>query len=136
MTTKVHQVRREFGEPFRDVVAGFAQMGYSRRATAEILEINRSYFCQHLLPRYAQGATWRPQREMRKECRPKGRGWPKGVPKGSKPRRYSDEELLRLVAKCDTANQFTGFTGIWSSTVRRRFGSWSKAKTLAKEITP
>jgi hypothetical protein len=135
MTTKVHQIRREFDEPFRDVVAGFAQMGYSRRATAEILEINRSYFVQHLLPRYANDVTWRPQREMRKECRPPGRGWPKGVPQKRRPR-YSDEELLRLVAKCDTANQFTGFTGIWSSTVVHRFGSWSKAKTLAKEITP
>jgi hypothetical protein len=80
MTTKIHAIRKEFGEPFRDVVRGFAQMGYSQRATAEILEFNRSYFRQ-LCARFDLLRHFKKQRDMRDECKPyggAGPGWTKG----------------------------------------------------------
>lgn len=136
--TKVHQIRREFGEPFRDVVTGFASMGYSRRATAEILEINLSYFRTCLLPRYAPGAPWKERRDLRDECkpRPSSGGWPKGTKRGMsqrRPRRYSDEYLLSLLrAHQDLTYQtFEGLAPVSSSTIARRFGGWRKAKMMA-----
>lgn len=134
--TKVQSVRREFGEPFRDVVAGFAQMGYSRRAVAEILEINYSYLRTALLPRYAPDAPWKAQADMRDECKPKPShgGWPKGK-KRDKPVRYSDEYLLAMIRRHQdlTYQQFGNLAPVAASTIARRFGTWNKAKMLAHE---
>lgn len=132
--TKVHQIRREFGEPFRDVVTGFASMGYSRRATAEILEINLSYFRTCLLPRHAPGAPWKERRDLRDECkpRPSSGGWPKGK-KRDKPVRYSDEYLLALIRRHHdlTYHQFGNLAPVAASTIARRFGTWNKAREKA-----
>ena len=134
--TKVHQIRREFGEPFRDVVAGFAAMGYSIRATAEILEVNLSYFRKYLLPRYAPDAPWKAQKDMRDECKPRPShgGWPKGK-KRIKPQKYTDEYLLSLVRKhWDLSyGTFEALAPVSASTVSRRFGSWGNARRLAEE---
>lgn len=46
LTDKRQSIEAEFGEPFWDVVEGFAEMGYSRRQTAEILEIQYSTFAR------------------------------------------------------------------------------------------
>lgn len=136
--TKVHQIRREFGEPFRDVVAGFAAMGYSIRATAEILEVNLSYFRKYLLPRYAPDAPWKMQKDMRDECKPRPShgGWPKGKKRGisqRKPQRYSDDYLLSLLCAHQdlTYQTFEGLAPVSSSTIVRRFGGWSKARMMA-----
>ncbi len=77
MTTKIQAVRKEFDEPFRDVVKGFAEMGYSRMATAEILEFNLSYF-RTLCVRFDLHKYFKPQKEMRDECKHFFVGWPKG----------------------------------------------------------
>jgi len=77
--TVVQRVRKEFDEPFRDVISGFAIMGYSRRSTARILEISWDYFRRYLLPRYAPDAPWKARIDLRDDCKPKGKGWPKGL---------------------------------------------------------
>lgn len=133
--TKVQQIRKEFNEPFRDVVAGFAQMGYSRRATAQILGINTSYFRQ-LIGYYAPDAQWKKQVDMRDECKPrpsKGKGgWPKGK-KRNKPQKYSNDYLLSLVIKhWDlTYGEFEVLAPVSASTISRRFGTWRNARRLA-----
>lgn len=130
--TKVQQVRREFGESFREVVEGFAVMGYSRRATAAILEINLSHFRQ-LCDRFNLHQHFRAQKDMRPECRGGGAGWPKGK-KRDKPLRYSDEYLLSLMRRHDdlTFQTFEGLAPVSASTVQRRFGSWNNARRLAE----
>jgi hypothetical protein len=80
--TVVQRIRKEFDEPFRDLIKKFAADGYSKTATAEILEINRSYFYQYLLPRYVPDAEWKKQADMRDECKPKGKGWIKEKKRG------------------------------------------------------
>jgi len=137
--TKVQQVRKEFNEPFRDVIAGFAEMGYSRKATAQILEINTSYFRQ-LIGYYAPDAPWKRQAEMREECKPrpsKGKGgWPKGK-KRNKPQKYSDDYLLSLVRKhWDLPYRiFELLAPVSASTISRRFGTWNNARKLAAAIS-
>lgn len=134
--TKVQQIRREFNEPFRDVVAGFALMGYSRRSTAEILEINRDYFFKTLLPLYAPDAPWKSRKDMRDDCKRKqGGGWPKGA---KRPKAVSDHELLailRLYPETIGPDKYdyqrAARNHPWSSTFIRRFGSWTNAKMLA-----
>ena len=136
--TKVHQVRRKFHEPFRDVVKGFAEMGYSRRATAEILEINLSYFRQ-LCTRFDLHKYFKPQSEMRPECRSRSSkgGWPKGKPRNV-PRKYSDEYLLSLLRKHPdlTYYQFEHLAPVSASTIQRRFGGWSRAREISLQEAP
>lgn len=131
MSTKMVRVRKDFGESFQDVVKGFAEMGYSRRAVADILDFNLSYFRQLCL-RYDLHKYFKPQSEMRRECRRTkgGGGWPKGKPRPYKPL-YSDEELLKEVAIYDVSTTFTSLSDIALSTVLRRFGSWGEAKRLS-----
>jgi len=129
--TKVHAIRKEFDEPFKDVIHWFARMGYSKKMTSEILEINRDYFWRTLLPRYAPNAEWKPQVDMKSDCKPHGKGWPKGKER-LKPQKYSDQELLSEVLKYDTAERFDNMAIPSVSTVIKRFGSWNRAKRLAK----
>lgn len=79
---KLLAVRKEFGEPFVDVVRGFAEMGYSRRMTANVLNFNLSYF-RALCTRFDLHRHFKPQGKMRRDCKGGGVGWPKGVPKVS-----------------------------------------------------
>jgi len=65
--SKLIQIRKEFGEPFTEVVRGFAAMGYSRRATAQAIGIGWGHFHRtlsrfdlhrHFLPRTEQNRAW------------------------------------------------------------------------------
>lgn len=131
MMTKVELIEAEFDEPFDEVIKGFAEMGYSRRAVAEILEINLSYL-RILLRRRGLNDLFLPQSEMRRECRPPGGrgGWPKGKPR-NRPPRYSDEELLAEVRRYPNSTTFTAIADINISTIFRRFGTFRKARELA-----
>lgn len=129
---KLMAVRKEFGEPFVDVVRGFASMGYSRTATAEILGFNLSYFRQ-LLTRFDLHQHFLPQAAMRKECKGKGKGWPKGL---SRPRGtiYSDERLLEEVRRLSSYSLARCVGDVNVSTIQNRFGSWARARQLAQTI--
>lgn len=134
--SKMVEIRREFQEPFVDVVKGFAAMRYSKRATAQILGFNLPYF-RTILTRFDLHQYFVPQAEQLPECR--GGGSQAGTesakrPNNRRPRAYSDEYLLRLVAKHPRANDFQSSTMIYLSTVRRRFGSWRKARELAVNL--
>ena len=78
--TKMIAIRYEYGEPFSAVVSGYADLGYSRRMTASVLGINLSYFRQ-LCTRFDLHKHFRPQVEMRRDCKGGGKGWPKGKPR-------------------------------------------------------
>lgn len=125
--TKVHLVRKEYDEPFRDVVSGFASMGYSKTFTAKTLGINRSYF-RSLLDRYAPKVQWPKQRDMVEGCKGQGKGWEKGRPRGF---RHSDKELLELVRKHKTAANLRRNSSVSDSTIRSRFGTWKEALRMA-----
>ena len=128
--TKAEMIEAEFDEPFDEVIRGFAEMGYSRRAVAEILEINLSYL-RLLLRRRGLNDLFLPQSEMRRECRSSGgRGWPKGVKRNRLPR-YSDEELLAEVRRYPNSTTFASISDIALSTVINRFGGFRKARRLA-----
>jgi hypothetical protein len=131
--TKVQQVRKEFDEPFRDVVKGFAEMGYSRSFTAKVLEINLSYFRQ-LCTRFDLHQYFKPQSEMLLECKPKGKGWPKGK-KQKRREKYSNNQLLYAVKKYPFYDQFILSAPMAASTVKRRFNvSWREITLMAKQI--
>ncbi|MFA5380007.1 MAG: hypothetical protein WC455_29875 [Dehalococcoidia bacterium] len=133
--TKVQSIRSEYGEQFRDVVKGYAKMGYSRTFAAQILGISLSYFRQ-LCSRFDLHRYFRPQSEMVPESRGVGRpnckGWPKGKPR-VKPCKYSDEELLTMLRRHPdlTYHAFSGLAPVSAATIQRRFGSWSRAKELS-----
>lgn len=126
---KMRQIAKEFGEPFVDVVRGFAEMGYSRRATAKILNINLSYFRQ-LCDRLGLHQHFKQQRDMRDECKGHGKGWPKGKPQARRSR-YTDAEILEEVSKYPVSTLFQSMAAIDISTVHRRFGGWTAARRLA-----
>lgn len=126
---KMRQISKEFGEPFVDVVRGFAEMGYSRRATAKILNINLSYFRQ-LCYRLGLHHHFKQQRDMRDECKGHGKGWPKGKPQ-TRRSRYTDAEILAEVSKYPVSTLFQSMSAINISTVHRRFGGWTAARRLA-----
>src|SRR5690242_16404655 len=107
--SKMLEVRREFGEPFADVVRGFAEMGYSRTATAQALGFNLPYF-RTLLTRFDLHRHFKPQREQRPECRGKGTKKP-GMMVGGRvrnggKRKYTDEHLLQLVSISRSSSDF------------------------------
>ena len=75
--SKLLQTRREYGEPFVEVVKGFAEMRYSKSATASTLGYNLSYFRQ-LLTRFDLHKYFQPKGTAQNEaCRG---GAKKGVP--------------------------------------------------------
>ena len=129
---KIADIEAEFDEPFTDVIKGFATMGYSRKATAEILEINLSYF-RELCTRYDLHRYFKKQKDMRPECRKGGGvGWPKGKKKPFKPRRYTDEVILSEVRKWDTYSSFCTCALMHPSTVVRRFRKpWREIISMA-----
>lgn len=132
--SRLIEIRKEFGEPFVDVVRGFAEMGYSRTATAATLEINLSYFRQ-LLVRFNLQSCFLPQPKMRRDCRGGNRGkggWPKGKKRGFAPK-HSDEQILAEVGKYNHLYQFMSLADISYATVCRRLGGWKKARALVKE---
>lgn len=126
---KLMAIRLEYGEPFVDVVRGFAEMGYSQRATAEILCLSRAYF-RELLGRFDLRKHFLPQAQMRSECRGQGVGWPKGKPR---PRGviYSDERILAEVRSIPHYSVFRCMASMDATTVQSRFGTFANARALA-----
>ena len=126
---KLMAIRLEYGEPFIDVVRGFAEMGYSRRATAEVLSLSLSYF-RELLGRFDLHRHFLLQAQMRQECRGQGVGWPKGKPR---PRGvvYSDERILAEVRSIPHYSVFRCMASMDAATVQNRFGSFANARALA-----
>jgi len=129
---KVVAVEVEFGEPFADIVKGFAEMGYSRTVTAGALGFNLSYF-RNLLKRSDLDAYFLPQAQQRPECRGKGvsRGCGAKRPGNGPAQKYSDAFLLECVASSGSSRRFKDQFSIDPGTVRYRFGSWQIAKKLA-----
>ena len=133
------QVRKEYGEPFIDVVRGFAEMGYSRQATAEVLDFSVTYF-KRLVVRFDLGRYFLPQSQMRAECRGgtqpgmPGKGWPKGKPRGRNQwtGKYSDDDLLAQVRKTPSYSLARCMSEINVCTIQNRFGSWTRARELAQ----
>ena len=67
--TKMMAIRKEYGEPFQEVVKGFAAMRYSKTATAQTLGFNLSYFRQ-LLTRFNLHDYFYPKgKEQNESCR-------------------------------------------------------------------
>lgn len=123
---KLLQIRREYDEPFVDVVKGFAEMGYSRRFTARVLGFNVVYLIA-LLNRFGLQRHFRSRRDMLPEC--KGPGWPKGKPN---PRglRYSDEDIFNEIRRYKNYHDFARKAKMSMSLVEKRFG-WKNARRLA-----
>ena len=128
--TKIQAVRKEYGESFKEVVAGYALLGYSQRATAQILDFNRSYFRQ-ILTRFDLHSLFR-RKNYNDSCKARSTGRPKGKP-GKKCYRYADAELLTLVQIYSTGQEMDKYAPPYASTVIRRFGSWRKAKALSEQ---
>jgi hypothetical protein len=76
--TKIQSIRQEYGEPFRDVVRGFAIAGNSKTLTAKVLgmDIHHFYDC---CTSYGLHQYFKPQAEMNELCRG---GWQKGRSRG------------------------------------------------------
>ena len=131
---KLRQTAKEYDEPFVDVVKGYAEMGYSRRATAQILGYNLPYFRQ-LCARFNLHRHFKLQKDMRRECRKTtgAGGWPKGK-KRNRPPKYSDKDILAQVRIYNDRNLFMAMADIHIVTVTRRFGSFAKALKLARKI--
>lgn len=126
---KLMSVRKEFGEPFVDVVRGFAELGYSRTATAEILDFNLSYF-RELLDRFDLHQHFLPRAQLRRECKGGGRGLPKGFKRPREPK-YSDDMLLAEVRRIPSYSVARCVGNVNVSTIQNRFGSWTRARQLA-----
>jgi len=87
---KLLEIRKEFGEPFVDVVKGFAEMGYSKTATAKILGIANRYF-RDVCRRFDLNKFFpKTASERRRECRGGGIGWPKGKPRETSHNKITD----------------------------------------------
>jgi hypothetical protein len=129
--TAIQRVRKEYDEPFRDVVKGFGVMGYSRKATAETLRISKSYF-NSLCATYNLDKHFKARKEYLPVCKPPGHKKGKRI---LQPQRYSDWYLLSILAGYSpriTAERFNQLQGKpCADTYCRRFGSWKQAKQLA-----
>lgn len=69
------RIRHEFDAPAKVVIISYAESGYSKRLTAAAIGITRQTL-QNYCKR--EKITFPIQREMREECKAKGKGWPKG----------------------------------------------------------
>lgn len=120
--TKVHQIRQEFDESFKDVVFWFAKTGYSKRATAQILGINRDWF-RTLISRHAPDAPWKPVKERRDDCKPR-----------NKKHKYSDEYLLSLLREFPglSIRKFNRVSPVSADIYFDRFSGYTFAKQLAE----
>jgi len=129
--TKIYTVRYEFKESFHDVVKGLATIGYSRRAVADVLNFNLSYF-REVCTRFNLHQYFKPQCDMLPECRSHGKGWPKGKKQVRKPR-YTDEYLLSVVKQYPGYSDFMSCAPVSISTVTRRFRlPWFKIVNMAE----
>ena len=80
---KLRKISKEFGEPFIEVVKGFAAQGCSRTLVAGTLGMTRQTL-QRYCERFDLDQYFLEQIDMRRECRPSGgKGWTKGEPRFS-----------------------------------------------------
>lgn len=128
------EIRKEYGEPMSEVIKGYALMGYSMSATAQAMEISIWAFSRWVtrlnLKHYFNRMNYNDA------CKPfnRKRGWPKGKHR-NKPNKWSDAELLAWVAMSKSFHKHREGEGDgrpMGSTILRRFGSWNRAKELAK----
>lgn len=132
---KLARLEQEFNEPFTEVIKGFAEMGYSISATAEILGFNRKYFSK-VINDHQLRVHFKPQAELRPECRGKGASHGAGIkrPGNGGKIRYSNGYLLQQIAAARNSMDFRITNMIDLGTVSNRFGSWGKARKLAERM--
>ena len=118
-------IRQEYGEPISEVIKGFASLGYSKTLTAGTLGMDYQTFTRWL-DRLDLDKHFIPN-NYNKLCRHYG---VKG--KAGRKRVYSDEEILKAVARYELAADYKGKPSL--STIEKRFGGWTAAKRKAKEI--
>lgn len=123
------RIREEFDEAPSMVIRGFANSKYSKRLTAGAIGITTPTL-RRLCDQY--GIYFVNQKDMCKQCKGHGTGWPKGKPR-TKHFRYTTQELLllRLPDRYETCKEFEQRTGMQSSTIMRRFGSWREYQNYA-----
>lgn len=73
---KLRAIRQEYNEPFREVVRGYAALGYSKTATREVLGFWPQLF--HRLLTQFDLHQYFIRKNYNDSCVPKGKGWPKG----------------------------------------------------------
>lgn len=124
------EVRNEYGEPMSEVIKGYALMGYSKRATAEAMGIERK-----TLDAWIRRMNLNHHFHLdnyNRSCRAIHHHIRNDHAEG-RPRVYQDSDLLSCVAQCPQYWRFNaqmeGFPA--GTTVIRRFGSWERAKRLA-----
>ena len=129
--TVLQKIRKEYNEPFQETVKGYAVMGYSRKATAGILGLCKSYFYS-LCKTYNLDQYFKKGKDLNSSCKPTGR--PKGRP-DNRPKRYSNEYLLSILRGYSPNISPIRYNQLQCKpscdTIIRRFGSWKKAKQLA-----
>ena len=127
---KTARVLKEYEEPFIDVVRGFAVMGYSRKATAQTMDINPSWF-NKLCERYDLKKHFH-RTDYLKVCKPTGHAKGKKI---NQPQRYSGWYLLSVLRGYSPRISPERFNELQrkpcADTYIRRFGSWRKARYLA-----
>lgn len=134
--TTIHRIRKEFGEPFRDVVNGFAIMGCSRNLAAKTMGIDISHL-YYLMRQQGIDAPWRKQKDMIDICKAPGHKKGDIFPH---PQRYSDNDLLDILRGYSpriTVSHYNIVQGNRpaASTIIKRFKSWEKAKRLAHGLS-
>jgi hypothetical protein len=123
---KLLEIRKEYDEPFVEVVKGYAEMGYSRAATARVLGFDPANF-HRVCTRFQLHPYFKPRVELRDDCTPKGKGWVKGK-KRNRGNQYTEAELLAEVQRWPTTTLFMRHSLISLSTIIRRFGTFKKAR--------
>jgi|GEM_PF-2151572 len=130
--TKVQKIQKEYGS-FKEAVAHYAEIGCSQRLTAKTLGMDRRHFLRTLRRFRLEGLFTKDPKRMLPECRP-------GHRKGGAPwlrhgsdKKYTDDELLLWVGQCRTTREFNEKSPYNAVTVFDRFGSWLKAKDLARQ---
>jgi hypothetical protein len=74
--TIIQQVKNEYKESFREVVTGYAEMGYSMALVASVLEVDYKRF-RHLVKRFGLRDHF-DRKKYNDVCKPKGKGWEPG----------------------------------------------------------
>jgi hypothetical protein len=104
--TKIYAVRKEYEEPFKDVIIGYAKLGYSKGLVCRVLGFHSQLFWK-LLSHFDLHSHF-DRKNYNDSCTPKGKGWPKGVPrkKGGKRIRvvtkHSLPNVVAVVSGCST----------------------------------
>lgn len=160
--TALQRIRKENeGQPAREVIRDYAEMGYSKRSVAKNLGISRSTLAS-ICARFDLDKHFdKSQSELRPECRGGGKGMVKGHAflgrrnpilhagniyhpgepmhhylweKGMGKRictKYSQEEMLEAVRTYPDVSLFKAMSGMHIDHVYMWFGSFSEAKRQA-----